>query len=188
MGLKEAPTGGPNTRTPLERVPSTMVKILLSHRRKARITHPDGDLLPLADKSPFKQSGGFIHGLCSLISPSEVCTQRPVAAVNNDGRQRLFARSNRYVPSFLDPMVICTADGKYPLLKPSELLVEGLDGQPAISFNGEERQDASIETFHLGQHSSGCGFCKNHIPLGTMPPIRFHGKATLQIAHRLCPG
>ena len=95
---------------------------------------------------------------------------------------------NRYVPSFSDPMVIYTADGKYPLLKPSELLVEGLDGQPAISFNGEDRLGASYETFHLGQHSSGCCFCKNHIPLGTMPPIRFHGKATLQIAHCLCPG
>jgi len=84
--LKEAPTGGPNTRTPLERVPSTMVKVFSSHRRKARITYPDGDLLPLADKSPFKQSGGFIHGLCSLISPSEVCIQRSMAVVDHDGR------------------------------------------------------------------------------------------------------
>lgn len=88
---KEAPTGGPNTRTPLERVPSTMVKVLSSHRHTACITHPDGDLLPLADKSPPKQSGGFIHGLCSLILPSEICTQRSVAAVNNTSRQRFFA-------------------------------------------------------------------------------------------------
>jgi hypothetical protein len=62
---------------------------------------------------------------------------------------------NRYLPGFFDPMVICTAYGKYPLLKPSELLVEELDGQPAISFYGEERLDASYETFHLGLHSSG---------------------------------
>ena len=95
---------------------------------------------------------------------------------------------NRYVPGFLDPMVICTADGKYPLLKPSELLVEGLDCQPAISFNGEERLDASYETFHLGQHSSGCGFCKTTFLWKPCRPYDFMVKATLLIAHRFCPG
>lgn len=74
MNWKEAPDGFSNTRTPFERVPSTMVKLLSSSRCKARITHPEGDLLPLADESPLTQSGGFIHGLCSLISSSEICT------------------------------------------------------------------------------------------------------------------
>ncbi|ELS4492819.1 TPA: hypothetical protein QIT95_005617 [Klebsiella michiganensis] len=94
----------------------------------------------------------------------------------------------RFVPGFSDRMVICTADGKYPLLKPSELLVEGLDGQPAISFNGEERLDASYETFHLGQHSSGCGFCKTTFLWKPCRPYDFMVKATLLIAHRFCPG
>jgi hypothetical protein len=67
---------------------------------------------------------------------------------------------NRYVSGFSDPMVIYTADGKYPSLKPSELLVEGLDGQSAISFNCEKRLGSSYETFHLGKHSPRCSFYK----------------------------
>lgn len=45
---------------------------------------------------------------------------------------------NRHVPGHIDPLVLCTHDGKYPLFRPNELLIDGFDGQPAIAFNGEE--------------------------------------------------
>ncbi|MGK3111696.1 hypothetical protein [Candidatus Pantoea formicae] len=94
----------------------------------------------------------------------------------------------RHIPGYLDPMVLCTSDGKYPLLRPSDLLVEGLYGQPAIEFNGEERPDISYETFHLSQNSSGCGFYKTTFLWTPSRPYDSMVKATLLIAHRYCPG
>lgn len=94
---------------------------------------------------------------------------------------------NRHVPGHIHPLVLCTHDGKYPLLRPNELLIDGLDGQPAIAFNGEERSEMSYETFYIGQHSSGREFCETTFNWRPTRPYDFMVKATLLVAHRFCP-
>lgn len=95
---------------------------------------------------------------------------------------------NRHVPGYKQPLVLCTSDGRYPLLQPADLIVQSGIRQPAISFNGEEKKDLEYESFFLGQHSSGSEFCKTSFNWSPDRPYDFMVKATLLLAHRICIG
>lgn len=68
MDLKEAPVRGPYTRTPLELVPYEMVKVFSSPRRTVRVTHPNGDFLPLTDDPPFSPLENLPMGYCNCYN------------------------------------------------------------------------------------------------------------------------
>lgn len=95
---------------------------------------------------------------------------------------------NRHVLGYRKPLVLCTSDGRYPLLQLADLIVQSGIRQPAISLNGEVKENLEYESFFLGQYSSGSEFCKTSFNWSSGRPYDFIVKATPLLAHRLCIG
>ncbi|MEZ3416208.1 hypothetical protein HP563_14250 [Pantoea dispersa] len=111
-----------------------------------------------------------------------------MVTLNRTAIKRVFDDKKRHVPCYKQSLVLCTSDGRYSLLQPADLIVQSGILQPAISFNGEEKEDLEYESFFPGQQSSGSEFCQTSLNWSPDRPYDFMVKATLLLAHRFCIG
>ena len=64
-----------------------------------------------------------------------------MVTLNRTAIKRVLIIQNRHVPGYKQSLLLCTSDGLYSLLQPANLIVQSGIRQPAISYNGEEKED-----------------------------------------------
>lgn len=164
-----------------------MTKVLSSPRHKACFTHPNGNLLPLVDKSPiFSQLEDLPMGYCHCYTQLKSVPNDHWLLLTVQLSNVFLIIQNRHAPGYKQSLLLCTSDGRHSLLQPADLIVQSGILQPAISFNSEEKEDLEYESFFPGQHSSGSEFCKTSLNWSPDRPYDFMVKATLLLAHRFC--